>query len=96
MKILIRNANHAASRSYETMLVEINGKKVKLTYEAFNGGEKAHAQLFNGIEWAHLFNMDDLGMEQNRRNTYLLEPNERKRIADTAFKGLEKLCLIIL
>jgi hypothetical protein len=56
MKHIFRNSIHREGRSHDCSIVEIGNKKVKITYEAYNAGERCTTEFFDGNKWNHIFN----------------------------------------
>ena len=54
MKQLFRNSTHTQSKSHDCLIAEIKGKKIKVTYEAYNAVERCNTELFNGDKWNHI------------------------------------------
>jgi hypothetical protein len=60
--------------------MDIKGKKVKITYEAYNAVERCNVDFFDGEKWNHIFSMLDMGVQcvpsayniwdENKRNAY--------------------------
>ncbi len=62
MKLIERNKNHKNDKSHDMSFVEIEGKKIKFTYEAYNASEKFSAQIWSNDEWNLVLTMLDLGI----------------------------------
>jgi hypothetical protein len=91
MKQIARNSIHAKSKSHDMILLDHNGKKVKITYEAYNAVERCNTEVFDGHQFNHVFSMMDLGIEPNNI-AYIMHDLERKERADKLFAMAEKLC----
>ena len=96
MKLIIRNSIHRNSKSHDCLIAEIKGKKVKITYEAYNAVEKCNIDFFDGDKWNHIFSMLDMGIEQESSAYNIWDDMKRKKRADDLFKIAEKICNGIL
>jgi len=92
MKTIIRNSTHIADKSHDCLIAEIEGKKIKFTYEAYNATEKCTTEFFDGYKWNFILSMLDLGIEPNRSAYSVWNENERKIRADDLFKMSEIIC----
>jgi hypothetical protein len=95
MKQIFRNSIHINSKSHDCSLVEIEGKKVKITYEAYNAQEKCNAEVFDGHKWNHIFSILDLGIIPNN-SAYIWDEKKRKEYSNELFKKMEILCKRLL
>ena len=95
MKQLFRNSTHTQSRSHDCLIAEIKGKKIKVTYEAYNAVERCNTEIFDGYKWNHILSMLDIGIEPNN-SAYILDEKKRKNRADELFKKAETICNSIL
>jgi len=95
MKQLFRNSTHTQSRSHDCLIAEIKGKKIKVTYEAYNAVERCNTEIFDGYKWNHILSMLDIGIEPNN-SAYILDEKKRKNRADELFKKAETMCNSIL
>ena len=91
MKIIFRNPIHVNSKSHDCIFAEIKGKKVKLTYQAYNAAEKFNVELFDGDKWNHFLSMVDMGIVPDSNN-YVSDGAKRKKRADDLFKKAEEIC----
>ena len=91
----IRNSLHTAGRGHECLIKEINGKKVKFTYEAYNAVEKCNTEIFDGYKWNHFLCMLDLGMQPDT-TAYILSENYRKTRVIFLFQIAENMCKEII
>lgn len=82
MKQLTRNKLHKAGRSHDVSWVEYEGRKIKLTYKAYNAAEIHHTELFDGTKWIQIANLYDLGESPNSSAYNILSPTEREARAD--------------
>jgi hypothetical protein len=96
MKTIIRNSTHKDSKSYDCLIGEIKGKKVKITYEAYNAVEKCNTEFFDGNKWNHILNMLDIGVEQENSAYNIWNEVKRKQRADDLFRLSELMCSAIL
>jgi hypothetical protein len=101
MKQLFRNSTHTTSKSHDCLIAEIGnikngGKKVKITYEAFNAVERCNVEFFNGDKWNHILSMLDMGIEPKTSAYVIWDEKKRKSRADELFKKAENMCNGIL
>jgi hypothetical protein len=96
MKQLFRNSTHTQSKSYDCLIAEIKGKKIKVTYEAYNAVERCNTEFFDGDKWNHILSMIDMGIEPNTSAYNIWDEKKRKNRADEAFKKAETMCNGIL
>lgn len=91
MKQIFRNSTHVRCKSHDCLIAEIKGKKIKITYEAYNASEKCDTYLFDGYKWNHIISMLDMGFQPNN-SIYVWDDNKRKERADDLFKKAEIMC----
>ena len=91
MKVLVRNSIHVGERSHDCLIAEIKGKKVKITYEAYNAVERCTTEFFDGNKWNPILSMLDLGV-QPQTSAYVWNRDQRKQRADELFKKAETIC----
>ena len=96
MKLLFRNSTHTESRSHDCLIAEIKGKKIKVTYEAYNAVERCNTEIFDGDKWNHFLSMLDMGIEPNTSAYNIWDEKKRKNRADELFKKVETMCNAIL
>jgi len=96
MKQIFRNSTHNSAKSHDCLIAEIKGKKVKITYEAYNALEKCNTEFFDGDKWNPILSMLDMGVQPETSAYNIWGENERKKRADTLFKNAEKMCNGIL
>jgi len=96
MKTIIRNSTHIDSKSYDCLIGEIKGKKIKITYEAYNASEKCNTEIFDGYKWNNIFNILDMGVQQENSAYNIWDKLKRKKRADDLFKIAEKMCKTII
>ena len=96
MKLLFRNSTHTESRSHDCLIAEIKGKKIKVTYEAYNAVERCNTEFFDGDKWNHILSMFDMGIEPNTSAYNIWDEKKRKNRADELFKKAETMCNSIL
>ena len=48
MKQIFRNSTHKSGKSHDCLIAEIKGKKIKITYEAYNAVERCNVEFFDG------------------------------------------------
>lgn len=93
---IFRNSTHTPGKSHDCLIGEIKGKKVKITYQAYNAAEHCNTEVFDGYKWNHLLSMLDMG-EQPESSAYnLLDGAKRKKRADSLFKKADDMCKRIL
>lgn len=90
MKTLERNSTHKNGRSHDCLIAEIGnikngGKKVKITYEAYNAVERCNVEFFDGDKWNHILSMLDMGIEPNTSAYNIWDEKKRKSRADELF-----------
>jgi len=91
-----RNSIHAKSKSHDCLITEIKGKKIKITYEAYNAAEKCNTEFFDGDKWNHILSMMDMGVQPEQSAYNIWEESKRKKRADDLFKKAETMCKGIL
>lgn len=96
MKQIFRNSTHLDKRSHDCLVCEIKGKKVKITYEAYNADEKCSVDIFDGYKWNHILSMLDMGIIPDRSAYSLLNGVERNHRSNELIKIAETLCNDIL
>ncbi len=96
MKQLFRNSTHTQSKSHDCLIGEIKGKKIKVTYEAYNAVERCNTEFFDGDKWNHILSMLDMGIEPNTSAYNIWDEKKRKNRADESFKKAETMCNSIL
>jgi len=101
MKQLFRNSTHTNSKSHDCLIAEIGniengGKKVKITYEAYNAVERCNTEFFDGDKWNHILSMLDMGIEPNTSAYNIWDEKKRKSRADELIKKAETMCNGIL
>ena len=95
MKQLFRNSTHTQSKSHDCLIAEIKGKKIKVTYEAYNAVERCNTEIFDGDKWNHFLSMLNMGIEPDNC-AYIWDEKKRKNRADELFKKAETMCNTIL
>lgn len=96
MKQIFRNSIHVIGKSHDCLIAEIKGKKVKMTYEAYNAVERCNTEFFDGDKWNHILSMLNLG-ELSESSAYnIWDDKKRKKRADDLFKKSEVMCNGIL
>lgn len=94
MKQIIHK-NHSPSASHHMMVTTILGRKIKMTYEAYNAVERCSIKLFDGNEFNSLFEISDI--DKPKRDAYnILSPDEREKRALMLFKKAEDYCKFLL
>jgi len=96
MKTIIRNSTHLNSTSYDCLIAEIKGKKIKITYQAYNASEKCNIEFFDGDKWNHIFNMLDIGIIPENSAYNIWDEVKRKKRADDLFKKAEEMCSFLI
>lgn len=95
MKILLRNPIHESSKSYDMLIGNISGQKVKFSYVSRNATEECTVQFFDGQKLNTIFDMYDLGVVPDS-SSYVWDTNKRKKRADELFDKAKKLCELLL
>lgn len=101
MKKLFRNSTHTKNKSHDCFVAEIGnmgngGKKVKMTYEAYNAVEKCNVEFFDGNQWHHIFSMLDMGVQQEASAYNIWDEAKRLKRANELFGIAETLCTKLL
>lgn len=96
MKTIIRNSTHINSQSHDCLIAEIKGKKIKITYEAYNTSERCNVEFFDGDKWNHIFGMLDMGVIRENSAYNIWDEVKRKKRADDLFKKAEAMCISII
>ena len=91
MKQLFRNSTHTQSRSHDCLISEIKGKKIKVTYEAYNAVERCMQKFFDGDKWNHILSMLDIGIEPNN-SAYNIWDEKNVKIGLMNYSKKLKLC----
>jgi hypothetical protein len=76
--------------------MDIKGKKVKITYEAYNAVERCNVDFFDGEKWNHIFSMLDMGVQSDTSAYNIWDENKRKKRADDLFENAKKMSEAIL
>jgi hypothetical protein len=96
MKTIIRNSLHTTSTSHDCLIGEIKGKKIKITYQAYNASEKCNTDFFDGDKWNHIFSILDMGVRQENSAYNIWNEEKRKKRADDLFKIAETMCAFMI
>jgi hypothetical protein len=96
MKTLIRNKQHGSQRSYDIQVIELNGKKLKLVYEAYNAVERYTTSILINDEWKHFCSLLDLGEIEQISAYNLLNDKQREKRVDDLFNKASKFIQTIL
>lgn len=96
MKKIVRNSTHKSGRSYDCLIAENGGKKLKMTYDCCNTGERCTIEIFDGYRWNHILSILDMGIEPNKSAATVWDENKRKNRADELFKKAEIMCKAII
>jgi hypothetical protein len=96
MKTILRNKQHYNQRSYDIQIIEVNGKKLKLTYEAYNAVERYNANILIEGEWKHFSSLQDLGEFEQSSNYNILNAEQREKRVDELFKKASKFIKLVL
>ena len=97
MKIIFRHPTHTSGKSHDCLIAEFGnirngGKKVKMTYEAYNAMEKCNVEFFDGDKWNHILSMLDMGVNPETSAYNIWNEKKRKDRADDLFKKAEDMC----
>jgi hypothetical protein len=92
-KQIYRSDLHLNEKSHDIVMFQrtdnVNGVKVKMTYESYNAIERFTGETWVGGKWEHTFGMLDLGI-QSERSSYIWDSSKRlKRAEDLISKGVE-------
>jgi hypothetical protein len=82
MKLLLRHDVHVRDKSYDVSIYESKpklGRKIKITYEAYNAAERCTAEIWDGDKWNNMLNMWDLAIRPDSNIYFTDELNRRKR-----------------
>lgn len=101
MTILYRSDIHINEKSHDCLIAEIGnikngGKKVKMTYEAYNAVEKCTIECFDGYKWNSILSMLDLGEKPETRAYITWGNDKRRKRANDLFKKAETICKLII
>lgn len=96
MKKLQRNSLHSKGRSHDCLLLEHNGKKIKMTYEAYNASEQCSVEIFDGFKFNHAFSLRDLGVTPESSAYLIWDEKKREARATDLFSKAEKMCKLLL
>ncbi len=95
MKVLQRNAVHDNQKSHDCLILEYGSKKIKMTYECYNAGERFKVEFFDGDKWNTIYTLPDLGLVSDI--FFYLKPDlERFDKASKLFDDAQKMCKLIL
>jgi hypothetical protein len=97
-KQIYRSELHLKEKSHDVIIVQdtenVNGVKVKMTYESYNAVERFSGETWVGGKWEHTFGMLDLGVEPER-SSYIWDAGKRlKRTEDLISKGIDFLTIL--
>jgi hypothetical protein len=96
MKQIFRNSIHKSEKSHECLIAELNGKKIKITYEAYNAVERCNTEIFDGFKWNHCISMLDMGVTPETSAYNIWDENKREKRANELFKISVNICRGIL
>ena len=93
VKELYRSKLHKRDKSHDVCIVQdninVNGSKLKMTYECYNGVERFTGDRFVSGKWEHNFSMLDLGVLSDS-SMYISDDSVRlKRTEELIKKGIE-------
>ncbi len=91
----IRNTTHTSSRSYDCLICEIEGKKVRFTYKVSNAQEQCIAEVFDGFKWNNILTMWDIGEIPNS-SAYVWAEEKRAKRGEGLIKKMQAICKDIL
>jgi hypothetical protein len=94
-KEIIRNSNHSDNKSHDCLIGEYKGKKIKMTYDAYNASERCTVELFDGNTLNFLLSMSDMGFRPNN-SAYIQADDKRKKRADELFKKGKEMVQLLL
>jgi len=96
MKQLFRSSIHESEKSHDCLICDIKGKKVKITYEAYNAVEQCNTEFFDGDKWNLILTMLDMGFLPEKSAYIIWDENKRKKRVELLFKTSQTLCDTIL
>lgn len=96
MKTLFRNSTHKMRKSHDCLIAEIKGKKIKLTYEAYNAVEKFNVEIFDGNKFNVILNILDMGVTQENDAYNIWSDLQREARANNLIKIAKKMCEVII
>ena len=92
VKELYRSKLHISSKSHDVIIIQeskVQGVKLKMTYECYNGIERFTGELFIGGKWEHFFSMLDLGIIPDT-SMYVCDETKRENRSTNLFQiGVE-------
>ena len=93
VKELYRSKLHKRDKSHDVCIVQdninVNGSKLKMTYECYNALERFTGERFVGGKWEHNFSMLDLGVVSDT-SMYIRDDSVRlTRTEELIKKGIE-------
>ena len=93
VKELYRSKLHKRDKSHDVCIVQdninVNGSKLKMTYECYNGVDRFTGDRFVSGKWEHNFSMLDLGVLSDS-SMYVTDDSVRlKRTEELIKKGIE-------
>ena len=96
MKKIFRGSIHVDGKSHDCLICEINNRRIKVTYEAYNAVERCNTEIFDGHKWNHVLSMLDMGVEPVANAYNLWNVEKRESRANFLFNMSEKICKVIL
>lgn len=84
MKTIFKKEVNLNNQSHVCHLLEINDKKVKMTYESYNATERFTVDIFDGYKWNHFLSIMDLGVKPET-SSYVWSDNRRIQRAEELF-----------
>lgn len=94
-KEIIRNSRHSDSKSHDCLIGEYKGKKIKITYDAYNASERCSVELFDGDKLNPILTLSDMGFVANN-SAYIQADEKRKKRANEIFKKAIEMVQLLL
>ena len=93
VKELYRSKIHIRDKSHDVCIIQdninVNGSKLKMTYECYNAVERFTGEQWVGGKWEHTFSMLDLGIPVDN-SMYIRDESVRlKQSEELIKKGIE-------
>jgi hypothetical protein len=89
LKEIYRSKLHLRDKSHDMCIVKdpsaVNGAKLKMTYECYNGIERFTGELWVGGKWEHTFTLMDLE-EEVKQSMYIHSEIDRKERAEKLYE----------
>jgi hypothetical protein len=93
---IFRNSTHINEKSHDCLIGNINGRIIKITYEAYNAQEKCNTELFDGNKWNHILSMLDMGILPENSAYIIWDLNKRQERANQLINKSATMCYDII